>query len=140
MSVSSGQCLCGAVKMQGKGAPDIGSCHCEMCRRWHGGPAVSVRFEGGIEITEGKANVGWYQSSEWAERGFCKTCGSTLFYRTLDGAYWIGETGSFDLPEGLKVNRHYFIDQKPDYYDVKDDAQKLTGAEVMAMFASDGAE
>jgi hypothetical protein len=49
----------------------------------------------------------------------------------------MGESGSFDMPKGLSVTEHYFIDEKPDYYDVADDAPKLTGAEVFAKYAPD---
>lgn len=130
-----GKCLCGAVQMEGLGTPSVACCHCDMCQRWHGGPSMSANFENGIQITGGEENVGWYQSSEWAERGFCKTCGSTLFYRLLDGSMLMGETGSFEMPKGLKITEHYFIDEKPDYYDVSDDAPKLTGDEVFAKYA-----
>ena len=101
---------------------------------------MSANFTDGIEITKGEDSVGWYKSSDWAERGFCKTCGSTLFYRLLDGGLIMGESGSFDMPKGLKITEHYFIDEKPDYYDVTDDAPKLTGAEVFAKYAPDAAE
>ncbi len=135
-----GRCLCGAIEMQGLGEASVASCHCEMCQRWHGGPSVSANFTDGIEITKGEDSVGWYKSSDWAERGFCKTCGSTLFYRLLDGGLIMGESGSFDMPKGLKITEHYFIDEKPDYYDVTDDAPKLTGAEVFAKYAPDAEE
>jgi len=29
----------------------------------------------------GEENVAVYKSSDWAERGFCKQCGTHLFYR-----------------------------------------------------------
>ena len=52
----------------------------------------------------------------------------------------MGESGSLDMPKGLKITEHYFIDEKPDYYDVTDDAPKLTGAEVFAKYAPDAEE
>lgn len=138
--VHNGRCLCGAIEMQGLGEASVASCHCEMCQRWHGGPSLSANFVDGIQITKGEDNVGWYKSSDWAERGFCKTCGSTLFYRLLDGGMIMGESGSFDMPKGLKITEHYFIDEKPDYYDIADDAPQLTGAEVFAKYAPDAEE
>lgn len=131
-----GRCLCGIVKAQGSGEAEVKACHCQMCRRWHGGPAVSVNFSGGIAIAAGADQVSWYRSSEWAERGFCRVCGSTLFYRLVDNPDELsGEAGQFDLPSGLKIIEHFFIDEKPDYYDFADDAPRLTGAEVFARYA-----
>lgn len=131
----SGRCLCGAIAAEGSGEPQITACHCEMCRRWHGGPSVSVRFSEGIAITGGEDSVGWFRSSEWAERGFCKTCGSTLFYRLVETGEIMGEAGSFALPTGLQITEHYFIDEQPDYYQFKDDAPRLTGAQVFERYS-----
>lgn len=134
MSGHKGRCLCGAVAFEGIGAPQVTACHCGMCRRWHGGPSVAARFAGGITIVDGTDTVGWWRSSDWAERGFCKTCGSTLFYRLVETGEIMGEAGSFDLPDGLVITEHYFIDEKPDYYAFSDDAPRLTGAEVFARY------
>jgi hypothetical protein len=38
-----GQCLCGAVTLTAKQVvPQFHVCHCSMCRRWNGGPAMSM--------------------------------------------------------------------------------------------------
>ena len=55
----TGQCLCGAVKSEGRGTPEIAICHCDMCQKWHGGPSLAVRFEGGLSIVDGAQSVGW---------------------------------------------------------------------------------
>lgn len=135
----SGRCLCGAVTFEGRGAPTLDVCHCAMCRKWHGGPAHGIRFEGGVALTDGAADVSWYDSSDWAERGFCSKCGSTLFYRLKaqpDDLF--AQAGAFDLPQGLSVHMHIFIDEKPDHYEFADDAKRLTAAETMAMFQGGG--
>jgi hypothetical protein len=51
-------------------------CHCNMCRIW-GGISLLVVHTG----ASGKENISVYPSSEWAECGFCKHCGTHLFYR-----------------------------------------------------------
>lgn len=135
---TTGSCLCGAVKLEGRGAPKLDVCHCGQCRRWHGGPALGVHFEAGVVITAGADMISWYKSSAWAERGFCRTCGSTLFYRLQakpDDFY--AQAGSFDLGDGLAVGEHIFVDEHPGYYAFKDDAPRLTGAELMARFQSE---
>ncbi|NIT13149.1 MAG: GFA family protein, partial [Candidatus Dadabacteria bacterium] len=51
-----------------------------MCRKWCGGPLMAVNC--GTDVTfEGEDNITVYDSSSWAERGFCSGCGSHLFYR-----------------------------------------------------------
>jgi len=79
MTERKGQCLCGAVKFTAKNAENnIDAYHCGMCRKWGGGPLMVVNC--GSEVAfEGKENISVYSSSDWAERGFCKKCGSHIF-------------------------------------------------------------
>ncbi|MEO0983376.1 MAG: GFA family protein [Pseudomonadota bacterium] len=130
-----GHCLCGAVRLEGDGRPKIEVCHCEMCRHWHGGPALVADFEGGVRITAGEDNIAVYESSEWAERCFCKTCGSTLFYRLKQSRdRFSAQAGLFNLPPGLSIHEEIFVEEQPDYYAFQSDAPRLTGAEVFARF------
>ena len=71
-----GSCLCGAVHFTAAHCDNhVGACHCNMCRKWGGGPFLEVAC--GNEVSfEGEDNISVYQSSDWAERGFCKNCGS----------------------------------------------------------------
>lgn len=130
-----GHCLCGAVKLRGIGAPRIDVCHCDMCRHWHGAPGMAVSFEDGVTITAGRDRIATYDSSEWATRAFCKSCGTTLFYKLKSVETFSAQAGLFDLPDDLGINEHIFIDEKPGWYDFKDDAPRLTGAETLAKYA-----
>lgn len=77
---ATGRCLCGAVSFVADDvAAEVHSCHCDMCRRWNGGPAFATSV--GRVTFEGEENVSRYDSSAWAERGFCTRCGTNLFYR-----------------------------------------------------------
>ncbi len=82
----TGTCMCGAVKFTAQ-APFIGiiSCHCKQCQRLHGNynPLLIVD-QANFSFTAGEYNVAWFNSSEHSERGFCKTCGSTMFKRDKD--------------------------------------------------------
>jgi len=78
----SGSCLCGAVTYQIEDAPaECGACHCGMCRRWSGGVYLGLHVPAGKATFTGEDRLTIYRSSDWAERGFCSTCGSNLFYR-----------------------------------------------------------
>ena len=124
----NGQCLCGAVKLSGDIAdPETHACHCQMCQRWFGGPALGVAAAS-IEFS-GNENISTYDSSEWAERGFCNRCGSNLFYRLKAQNQYILFTGTFDDPSPFKLTGEIFIDSKPDSYDFAGDHKRLTGEE-----------
>ncbi len=129
---TSAQCLCKGVSFEADlgDAPEFGVCHCKMCQRWSGGPgfaleADSVTFRSDQTLT-------WYASSDWAERGFCGTCGTSLFYRLKadPGQYFIF-VGCLDLPDSTTLTEHIFVDEKPAYYDFADDAPRLTGAQFL---------
>jgi hypothetical protein len=79
MSVShSGQCFCGAVKVEVTGAPEaMGYCHCSSCRSWSAGPvnAFTLWKPDNAKITMGEEHVGHYQKTELSDRQFCKKCG-----------------------------------------------------------------
>lgn len=77
-----GTCLCGDVTYEASVKANAGACHCKMCRQWSAGPFMSVHVDGEITFS-GEQNISIYCSSEWAERGFCKRCGSNLFYKLL---------------------------------------------------------
>lgn len=134
----SGGCLCGGIRFHAIGVPHkIGACHCAMCRRWTGGPLMAVGVEGLKFESNGRPVV--YRSSAWAERGFCPTCGSNLFYRLVETGRYIVSAGAFDDQSGFELATEVFYDEKPGYYDFAQPTKKLTGAEVFAMAtAGDG--
>jgi len=98
-----GRCLCGAVTFA---AAEVESgmhiCHCSICRRWTGGPTFSIAAKG--LVFQGEENIQRYSSSARAERGFCKTCGSSLFYRSKETDQYVLGMGVLDeilLPKHL---------------------------------------
>lgn len=96
------------------------------------GPMFAVH--GGTGVTFKGLTPVAYRSSEWAERGFCPTCGTHLFYHLLP-------TGEYILPAGLFQEQSFeltcqiFIDEKPGFYALKNDTPTLTGQEVFEQFA-----
>lgn len=131
----TGRCLCGAVRFRAEGVEtEHHACHCGMCRRWSGGPlfATPVAF-----ITfEGEANVARYDSSDWAQRGFCKTCGTNLFYYFKPADKYIVSVGAFDDPKAFRLVGEIYIDHKPEGYAFAGDLPKQTEAEFLAQFAT----
>ena len=80
----TGACLCGAVEFEYRG-PSLwcAHCHCSQCRRAHGAAFVTwVGVEDNRFTPLNQQSLSWYRSSEDGERGFCSSCGSTLFFRS----------------------------------------------------------
>ena len=120
----AGRCLCGTVqfKLREPFRP-VTVCHCRQCAQWTGHlvATTSVPLDR-FEITSGADNVGWYSASEIARRGFCRTCGSALFWKPNDEERISIAAGSLDPPTGLAVAKHIFVDDKSDYYEIAAEA------------------
>ena len=65
-------------------------------------------------------DVGWYRASAEARRGFCRTCGSALFWQADGTDYMSIMAGAFDQPSGLAIGYHIFCADKGDFYDIND--------------------
>lgn len=128
------QCLCGAVHITAnESANEVGACHCRACRRWGGGPLLQIDC-GTDVLIEAESDVSVFDSSMWAERGFCNKCGTHLFYRLKPTGQYIVPVGLFDDDAALVFDRQVFVDEKPHYYDFSNETQNMTGAEVFAKF------
>lgn len=128
-----GSCLCGAIEVVAGEHAEIGLCHCSMCRRWTGGPFFAVHCDDKVQFTGGTVKT--FRSSEWAERAFCDTCGSTLYYRLVpDGEYFVS-AGLFQEHE-FELASQIFIDEKPPFYTLANDTPTLTGKQVFEQFAA----
>lgn len=121
-----GSCLCGSVSFEVAGPlPPASACHCTKCRKSTG------HYEAGVDVSQssvriyGSENLTWYQSSEKARRGFCRICGSPLFFAPTKGD-WIGlSLGAFDGPTNVKIERHIFVANKGDYYEIEKDVPQF---------------
>jgi len=129
-----GQCLCGAVTITVSAAKDVEACHCGMCRRWGGGPLMTIRCGSDVRIS-GSDHLAIFDSSKWAERGFCKTCGTHLFYRLKPSNEYAVPAGLFQSKEGFEFTEQIFIDKKPPYYDFANATSFLTEAQVIQKYA-----
>jgi hypothetical protein len=135
VNVGKGSCLCRAVSISTANMSNlVGACHCNMCRKWGGGAFLAVECGSDVSF-EGEENIGIYQSSQWAERGFCQKCGSHLFYKLKQNNQYFIPVGIFDPGEGLIFDHQVFIDEKPEYYSFANETKNMTGAELFAQFA-----
>lgn len=132
-----GKCLCGSVEITvANASSDIGACHCGMCRKWSGGPLLAV--DCGTDVTiSGNDNVSTFQASEWAQRGFCKQCGTHLFYKLIANGQYMMPAGLFEGSPEFNFDHQIFIEEKPGYYDFANQTVNLTGEQVFAQFAQE---
>ncbi len=124
----TGSCLCGAVSLSvsGKIGP-ADACHCVNCRKQSGHFFASANVPRASMVVSGEENLAWYQSSPKVRRGFCSKCGSTLFWDP-SGYDWIAVAmGAFDTPTSTRLDRHIFVAEKGDYYDIADGLPQREG-------------
>lgn len=119
--VKTGSCLCGAVSFTITGElSHSDGCHCVQCRKWSGHYFASASVQRKALTISGEENLRWYQSSEKVRRGFCGRCGSVLFWDP-PARDWTGVAlGAIDGPTGIRLEKHIFVSEKGDYYDIAD--------------------
>ncbi len=125
-NVYNGSCLCGAVRfILTKPIRPIIACHCQQCRKTSGHywAATSVSNDR-LNIKQSKGLV-WYNSSDTARRGFCATCGSSLFWQPLDQNRTAVAAGVIDDLIDQKITAHVFCAYKGDYYNIDEDLPKF---------------
>jgi hypothetical protein len=89
MSEYNGHCMCGAVRWSAPGPATRNLvCHCTDCQR-----ATSAPFTGFVglrhETIAWSGDINHHESSPDTWRGFCPTCGTRLYFRSLR---WPDET------------------------------------------------
>ena len=130
-----GTCLCSSVTIESKDSNDFEACHCGICRRWGGGPFLAVHCGSDIVIT-GAESVNVFESSEWAERAFCNSCGTHLYYHLKPTNEYIVPVGLFGEETGFTFKEQIFIDKKPDYYEFANTTENLTGQQAFEKFGA----
>jgi hypothetical protein len=116
-----GRCLCGAVSFEIQGSTSAPSlCHCSQCRRLHGAPGAYTGAPALAYRITGEESLNWHRLTK-SEQGFCKVCGSKLFWREIGGSVLDVTMGSLEVPTGLKLGRHIYTRSQGDYYEIGHD-------------------
>lgn len=119
--LKKGSCLCGRVSFvvtADLGAND--ACHCIQCRKHSGHYFASADVPRAALAVTGQEGVSWYRSSEKVRRGFCSTCGSSLFFDPIKSDFIGIALGAFDSPTLTRLSKHIFVAEKGDYYEIAD--------------------
>jgi hypothetical protein len=137
VTVHRGQCQCGAVTFSAEEVKtETGACHCRMCQRWSGGILIAATAHG--LSFEGEEHISVYRSSDWAERGFCRKCGSHLFWRMPTTGEYEMCVGVFDDQSDFVLGSEIFVDRKPDGYAMAGEHPRLTEAETLEKYKEFG--
>jgi len=121
VDLKRGSCLCGGVSFVvagDLGAPD--ACHCVQCRKHSGHYFASTNVPRSALAIAGEENLSWYRSSAKVRRGFCSRCGSSLFWDPPARDWIAVAMGAFDTPTLTRLERHIFVAEKGDYYEIAD--------------------
>ena len=88
-----------------------------MCQKAFGNymaPLVGVRLD---ELAWTRGAHGTFRSSDQVERGFCRDCGTPLFYRVLSHDRISVSIGSLDEPDRVAPLAQYGIEAKSPHFD-----------------------
>ncbi len=121
ITTHQGSCLCGAVRLEIRGElrpPD--ACHCVQCRKHSGHVWASTDISRDALTVHGAQEVSWFSSSAKFRRGFCRVCGSTLFWDPIGHPTIAVSMGVLDAPTRVTLAKHIFVSQKGDYYVIDD--------------------
>ena len=125
----TGGCLCGGVKYQICGPRrHIINCHCMNCRRTHGHIAAYTSVNKADLSLISNISLKWYHDkSPDTYRGFCDTCGASLFWdaRQADNRISIS-AGSLDSGHGLKTLGHVYVAESGEYYEIEGDLPQFS--------------
>lgn len=122
-----GGCLCGAIRYRATARPLRGViCHCEMCRRHSGAPALAFVHFPKASFTWLLTEPRWYRSSPYAERGFCPECGSTVGMREAVLADRVQIcAGSLDEPGRIRIQDHVWTRSQLPWFEIQDDLPRF---------------
>ncbi len=120
--VLTGGCQCGVVRYALYSEPSEPSiCHCRMCQKAFGNyfaPLAGVPLSD-LRWTKGEPGV--FKSSELVERGFCRECGTPLFFRYIVKDRISVSIGSLDEPARVKPVNQYGIESRlPAFFKLAD--------------------
>ena len=113
----SGACMCGALTFVFHGQPKfVSECVCHSCRVAHGASVVAWVGvdEPHFELLQGASKLAWYASSTDSERGFCRNCGTRVFFRSSRWPGWIAAFVLFRFFDITKLGPVGWADRRGD--------------------------
>ncbi len=130
-----GGCYCGAIRYEISEVYDAGYCHCSICRRMSGAPAVAWANlpSKSFRLLSGEPRK-FQSSASWA-RFFCPACGSPVYQQVPspppDGSDLICVlVPTLDDPERVKPKAHIWCSSRLSYFETADTLPRFAGGEL----------
>jgi hypothetical protein len=114
----TGGCQCGAVRYAFSARPDnAGICHCRMCQKQFGNffGSFAGSHTDNFRITRGKLAI--FESSDDAERGFCRDCGTPLTYKAKSRPRISVSIGSLDRHSDMAPQVQFGLESREPWFD-----------------------
>jgi hypothetical protein len=114
----TGRCLCGGVSFTVTGPlRDVINCHCHRCRRWTGHHmAATSAAVTDLQLDDADL-LTWFRPDEHAAYGYCRACGSSLFWQaSAEPERWSICAGTLDPPTGLTTVEAWWVRDASDYH------------------------
>ena len=81
-----------------------------------------------VTITDEAKLLTWYERTPEVHYGFCRQCGSSLFWRATNKPQHLSITaGTLDQPTGLRTTLALFGDEAGDYHHLDTAIETLAG-------------
>ncbi|MDO9369745.1 MAG: GFA family protein [Sphingopyxis sp.] len=114
----SGGCQCGAVRYHASAVLDTSHiCHCRMCQKAAGNyfAALIGIPRNALIWTRGTATI--FKSSDQVERGFCRDCGTPLYYDYPKSGHVSVATGSLDNPADFPPRTQFGVESRMPWFE-----------------------
>jgi len=116
----TGGCMCGGVRYAVDGPlRQVIACHCVQCRRASGHFVAATATRKKYFSFTKQDGLAWYTAVPGYRRGFCKECGSSLFFEEVGKERISIAAGSLDEQQGLHIAAHIYTAEAGDYYSIE---------------------
>jgi hypothetical protein len=110
--------MCGSVQYTiSSDLRDVWNCHCSRCRQFTGHHMAATAAPDDAVVFTNDLGLTWYEPADGVYYGFCRMCGSSLFWRTDHTPEQLSIcAGALDQPTGLQTTRSWWTAEAADYH------------------------
>lgn len=113
----SGGCQCGAVRYHAAAVLDTSHiCHCRMCQKAAGNYFAALIGIPRDALSWTRGTPATFQSSDQVARGFCRDCGTPLYYDYRTSKHLSVTTGSLDNPADFPPRMQFGIEARMPWF------------------------
>jgi hypothetical protein len=122
--MSTGSCLCGAVRYELRGDPALMYyCHCGTCRKANGSSFATnlIVPADDFTITAGRERLTAFESSPAKHRYFCSACGSPIYSHAEATKHIVSvRCGTLDGDPGVRPAVHTYVATRAPWFEITD--------------------